>query len=436
MTVRTGTDAGQPDPRVMRRPRVLAIHHSTVLGGGSRSFLDVLAMLEGWADVAAVLPSQPRSVVHQEAASLAEVRTVPNRVLPIYNHCIGGSALMSRTFAKGLVASFRHRARWAELIRDSGADLVLVNSAVLAPLGIAARLAGVPAVAYVRETFPALRRSPRTAALYWMLDRWFAGAVFLTGHDRRAARLRRISSLVVRDVARSEVPGHGGPGVGPGARAAEDAFTVLFLGGDAEIKGLDVALEALSLLSERGVRLVVLGGVEGLLSTGGRRVGWRSITKGARATRAYHARLRELLARPSVRERALIVGPTDDVDTWYGSADVVVFPSRAPHQARPVFEAGAHGLPVVVSAFDELSESVEDGVNGLTCPPGDAGALAAALRRLMADADVSRRMGAENKRRTVEEHSLAREAERLRTFLGSILDRCREHGTPDVEETS
>ena len=44
--------------------------------------------------------------------------------------------------------------------------------------------------------------------------------------------------------------------------------------------------------------------------------------------------------------------------------------------------AFAHGLPVVVTDVGALPEQVHDGVNGFVVPPGDAPALAAALRRL------------------------------------------------------
>jgi glycosyltransferase involved in cell wall biosynthesis len=66
------------------------------------------------------------------------------------------------------------------------------------------------------------------------------------------------------------------------------------------------------------------------------------------------------------------------------SIDVLVAPSRW-HENAPfvVLEARAAGLPVVGSAFGGLQEVVRDGVDGDLFAPGDVGALAACLQRLV-----------------------------------------------------
>lgn len=65
-------------------------------------------------------------------------------------------------------------------------------------------------------------------------------------------------------------------------------------------------------------------------------------------------------------------------------------------------EAMACGLPVVATAAGGVAELVAEGVNGLLAPPRDVPAITAGLGRLLADAELRRRMGAAA-RRTVED---------------------------------
>lgn len=80
-------------------------------------------------------------------------------------------------------------------------------------------------------------------------------------------------------------------------------------------------------------------------------------------------------------------------------ADVAVAPSVPTADGRregiPValMEAMAAGLPVVASRLSGIPELVTDGETGLLALPGDAAALAAAIRRLHDDPALRRRLG-------------------------------------------
>ncbi|HYA09601.1 MAG TPA: glycosyltransferase, partial [Gaiellaceae bacterium] len=71
--------------------------------------------------------------------------------------------------------------------------------------------------------------------------------------------------------------------------------------------------------------------------------------------------------------------PPGELGPWYERAAVVAAPSRREGYGVAVREAMAWGRPVVASAVGGLLDAVEDGVTGLRVPPGDAGALRAAL---------------------------------------------------------
>jgi len=69
--------------------------------------------------------------------------------------------------------------------------------------------------------------------------------------------------------------------------------------------------------------------------------------------------------------------------------DCMVMPSIWWENAPLVIqEAQGQNCPVITSNIGGMAEMIEDGVNGLTVPPNDPTALAAAMRRIVEDPDL------------------------------------------------
>ena len=124
--------------------------------------------------------------------------------------------------------------------------------------------------------------------------------------------------------------------------------------------------------------------------------------------RRRHPGLRLVLAgtgpaEPELRERAraLRLGravtfagfvPDAELPALLAAADCAVVPSRYEPFGLVALEAAAAGTPAVVSAVGGLAEIVRDGVTGLTAPPGDPAALAAAVGTVLGDEVLGRRL--------------------------------------------
>jgi len=76
-----------------------------------------------------------------------------------------------------------------------------------------------------------------------------------------------------------------------------------------------------------------------------------------------------------------------------GENDVFVMSSILEGQPLALVEAMAHGIPIVTTTVGGIPELIEDGVNGLLCPPADAAKLADAIRVMIDDPALRDRLG-------------------------------------------
>lgn len=94
------------------------------------------------------------------------------------------------------------------------------------------------------------------------------------------------------------------------------------------------------------------------------------------------------------------------------SAEVACVPSLYEGFSLPAAEAMATGTPLVATTGGAIPEVA--GTDGETClavPPGDPGALAAALSRLLGDSSLRARLGSAGRERVLERFTWARAAE-------------------------
>ena len=94
------------------------------------------------------------------------------------------------------------------------------------------------------------------------------------------------------------------------------------------------------------------------------------------------------------RVRFLGAAPRADVLALFRAADATVLSSAWENFPHGVVESLAVGTPVLATRAGGVAEVVEDGRNGLLVEPGDADALADAIRRYFEDDDLRARLRA------------------------------------------
>ncbi len=169
---------------------------------------------------------------------------------------------------------------------------------------------------------------------------------------------------------------------------------LVFLGRLTRQKGLDLLLEALRSLESPPPLRVVGGGPD-----------------------------REELERAAQGLPVTFVGrvPEDRVRTEISGARALVFPSRWEGFPNAVLEAMERGLPVIGADVGAVRTLVRDGETGYLVPPEDPGALAAALRRFLADPGQERAMSL-RARETAARYGWDSHLDRLESILASATE--------------
>lgn len=98
---------------------------------------------------------------------------------------------------------------------------------------------------------------------------------------------------------------------------------------------------------------------------------------------------------------------------WWHRAAVGVLTSHSEGMPVSLMEAAACGVPAVAPAVGGIPELIADGVTGFVTPPGDAGAVADALDRVLGDPGLRERLGAAARARAEARFGVGRQVDAL-----------------------
>lgn len=147
----------------------------------------------------------------------------------------------------------------------------------------------------------------------------------------------------------------------------EADFVFIFVGRLVGDKGINELIEAFSHVAKEknNIKLLLVGGLEPELDP-----------------LAVHT-MQEIESNPQI----ISVGFQSDVRPYFAISDALVFPSYREGFPNVVIQAGAMGLPSIVTNINGCNEIIIEGENGLIVPVKDVGAIYRSLLKLYEDND-------------------------------------------------
>jgi glycosyltransferase involved in cell wall biosynthesis len=112
-----------------------------------------------------------------------------------------------------------------------------------------------------------------------------------------------------------------------------------------------------------------------------------------------------LAVQLGINQQVVFAGVREDMPGVYASLDMLVLPSLIESMPMCLLEAMAAGKPVISTRVGAVSQLIVEGQNGLLVEAGDERGLALAILRLLADPEVSCRMGANGRRQVAQRFS-------------------------------
>jgi len=117
----------------------------------------------------------------------------------------------------------------------------------------------------------------------------------------------------------------------------------------------------------------------------------------------------------------------DRILDFYRQADIFVLASFAEGVPVVLMEAMAMEIPCISTFVAGIPEVIRNEIDGLLVSPSDENELANAMKRLIDDPDLRRRLGIAARQRVIEKYSLDRSVTHLAQILADRIQGHREH---------
>jgi glycosyltransferase involved in cell wall biosynthesis len=367
---------------------VLYVHHRPQLGGAPASLAELIRNLDARFEPHVFCPAGPAADLFADAG--ATVHTGP---VSIFAHAWDSPYEGSRWLVLGreLSALPPHLRRLRRLLRQQRFPIVHLNDSPLLAAAWVARRADAKIVWHLRSALAGEGRDRRSRTIARLIDR-FGDAAIAIDRDVAARFPISLPVAIVHNSVRP-LPATDGSDAKRRLGVPEDRIAIGFAGFVRRQKGWPELVAAAELLLRDGARahFVIMGG--GIRPPEYFRT-WRGrALAAAKLLTDEESAIRELVAQKGLEPYFSFLPFTPETGSIYQGLDIVTFPNQGVGLGRPVLEAAMYSKPVVAAGSTDGAGVLVPGQTGLLLDEPSPTRIAAALRLLIDDPGLRRRLG-------------------------------------------
>lgn len=399
------------------KKRILFIHHSGSVGGAGVSLLNVIRVLiESGYDVDVCLPSKPSFMIEElNNLNCRIIKISPP--MPTYNHYNGGiDSFISIDSLRNIYELWRNKYKLKTVIEQTTCQIVAVNSMTLCWMGIYAKKKGLKTVCFHRETYPEDLLGMQKRYIINSISNGFDRVAFISKYDYNVTGNIKSKKYLIYD--RVEIEKYNNLSIEHAKRKLnfkQDFKYVLYLGGFSSLKGGDTAVEAFKYLKNEKYKLIFLNS-----DFQKNKFDFKAIVKTLLGRRDITKSIHRIIKKHKLESNILFFTTTNTPELFYKACDMVIFPSRKPHQARPIYESGVAKIPILIADFENTKEFAEDGVSAITFEPNNPDSLAKAIKSVASSKELVEEIVKRNYELTIKKHNIQSLGEDLMELFSGL----------------
>ncbi len=400
---------------VRERIPILYVHHRPQLGGAPSSLAQLIRHLDARFEPHVFCPEGPASELFAEAGA-----TVHTGDVSIFAHAWDSpyEGLRWLVLGREVAALPPHLRQLERLMRKHRFPIVHLNDSPLIAAAMVADRNGAKVVWHLRSALAGEGRDRRSRAIAALMEKWGDAAIAI---DRDVAERFpiRLPLTIVHNSVEHPVSRNGAGKAALGL--PEDRVAIGFAGFVRRQKGWPELVEAAEILVHEAApaHFVIMGGgvrpPEYFRTLRGRALEATNLLKDEESA------IKELVAEKGLDPHFSFLPFTPETGEIYSALDIVTFPNQGVGLGRPVLEAATYGKPVVASGSRDGAGVLLPNRTGVLLDDASPRGIAGALRELIADGGLRRRLGDAAERHARERFDPVRNARAVEAVYDQLL---------------